>query len=278
MALAVAGLARPLRAENMVTEVLPAGFRDAGELAAILRPLVPPPGSVNAFENQLVIRTTAHNLEELKRVLASLDTAPANLLISVRRSLDEDVRRDLAAARAELRSGDVGVRAGARARGGGAAVDIGGRDASVGAQVSRRLTTRRGDDVQTVRVLEGREAFIRTGESVPVGERAVVITGAGVSVADGVRYEEFGTGFYVRARLGAERVTLEIVPSQRRRRGDGSARVQEVGTTVSGSLGRWLEIGAVDTSSSRDSSDIGTSRRITTRRDDALYLKVERLD
>jgi hypothetical protein len=74
-------------AQELVTEVLPAGFRSAAELTAILKPLIPPPGSVAGFHNQLVIKTTAANLAELRQLLAKLDKAPANLLVSVRRTL-----------------------------------------------------------------------------------------------------------------------------------------------------------------------------------------------
>ena len=64
-------------AERMVTEVLPVGYRDAGELAEILRPLVPPPGSVSSLYNQLIVKTTPAGMREVKQVLATLDRAPA---------------------------------------------------------------------------------------------------------------------------------------------------------------------------------------------------------
>ena len=118
-ALAAAPLLAP-RGEEMVTEVVDVGFRSAAGLVDVLRPLVPAPGSVNAFQSQLVIRTTPANLREIRRVLASLDRAPANLLITVKRSLDETIRRDLAAARARIASGDAGVTLGGGAARGGA--------------------------------------------------------------------------------------------------------------------------------------------------------------
>ncbi len=276
--LAAALAAAPARASEMVTEVLPAGFRSADELAAILRPLVPPPGSVNGFGNQLVIKTTPANMEEIKGVLASLDRAPANLLVTVRRTLDSEVRRDLAQAAARVRAGDLSVSAGGVTGGPGASARIGSGEVTAGARVQHGTSTHRAGDVQSVRVLEGREAFIHTGESVPVGERSVVITSAGVSVAEGVRYQEFGSGFYVRPRLNGDRVTLEVIPSRRVLRGDGSAQVQEASTAVSGTLGRWMEIGGVDSESTRTASRLGGSRTVTTMRRDALYVKVERLD
>ena len=276
-ALAAAPLLAP-RGEEMVTEVVDVGFRSAAELVDVLRPLVPAPGSVNAFQSQLVIRTTPANLREIRRVLASLDRAPANLLITVKRSLDETIRRDLAAARARIASGDASVTlGGGAARGGAGGRTRDGSSASV--RVERGVSTRRDGDVQTLRVLEGREAFIHGGESVPVGERAVVIGGGGgVSVVEGIRYESYGSGFAVRPELSGDRVTLHITPGRRDRRGDGSAAVQEASTVISGRLGEWMQIGGFDSAATRSASGIGASRTVTTRREDALYVKVERLD
>lgn len=271
-------LAGAARAADMVTEVLPVGFRSAEELARILRPLVPPPGSVNGFHNQLVVKTTPDNLVELRRILATLDTAPANLLVTVRRTLDAEVQHDLAQAHARIRAGDSAVELGRPPPGGGARVSHADSGVSGTLRREHRTSTREGTDVQTLRVLEGKQAYIHTGESVPVGERSVVITGAGVAIAEGTRYEEFGTGFFVRPRLSGERVVLDIIPSRRERRGDGSAAVSEASTSVSGELGRWIEIGAVDARAIDDRSRTGASRTTSTRSNDAIYVKVERLD
>ena len=281
LAAALAGVlcgAADSHAEDLVTEVVGVGFRDAGELAAVLRPLVPPPGSVSGFANKLVIKTTPANLAELKDVLASLDKAPANLLVSVRYSLDAEIRRDLAEAHARVRSGTVNARAGRRSAAGGAAVNVRRDDVSGGVRVERSISTRQGNETQMLRVLEGKEAFIRDGESVPVGERSVVVTGAGVAVSEGVRFEEYGSGFFVRPRLNGDQVTLDIRPSRRRLRGDSSAAVTGASTTVSAMLGEWLQLGGVDTAESTASTSIGSSRTVTTRRDGAIYVKVERID
>jgi type II secretory pathway component GspD/PulD (secretin) len=272
-------LAAGAHAQDMVTEVVPAGFRSADELARILRPLVPPPGSVNGFHNQLVIKTTPDNLAELRRILATLDTAPANLLVTVRRTLDAQVSRDLAQGSVRLGSDNAAFAAGRETLGGGGASAgvVHGR-AAAGVRVERQTGTRQGTDVQSLRVLEGKEAFIHMGQSVPVGERSVVITGAGVAVAEGTRYEEFGTGFFVRPRLHGDTVILDIIPSSRELRGDGSGAVREASTSISGPLGRWMEIGAADAQSTRGRSSVGSSRTTTTQRNDAIYVKVERLD
>lgn len=266
-------------ATEMVTEVLPIGYRSAAELLQVLQPLVPAPGSISAFQDQLIVRTTRSNLEQLKSVLLELDRAPANLLISVRHTMDEEVRADLIAARARIASGNVRARIGERPQPGGASASVGSGDVRVGAQVKRRISTERGSEVQTVRVLEGREAFIRSGESVPVGEGYVTITGGGVvTESSGVRYEDFASGFVVRPRLNGNRVTLDILRSRRRLNPDQSARVDDVSSSVSGELGRWIALSGEAAESQLSGRGLTSSRTLSTRSESGVFVKVERLE
>ena len=130
---ALALLAAPaVPAQNLVTEVIPVGYRSAAELVPILQPLIPPPGGVSGISNQLVIRTTPENLEEIRGVLASIDRAPANLMISVRHTLDEEIRRDLVEAFGAVRDGDVTISTGRSGGGRGAAVTVESDSGSTG--------------------------------------------------------------------------------------------------------------------------------------------------
>jgi hypothetical protein len=274
-------------AQELVTEVLPAGFRSAAELAAILKPLIPPPGSVAGFHNQLVIKTTAANLAELRQLLAKLDKAPANLLISVRRNLDDDISHDLAQARLALRSrGGHASIATQRLENGdnnnqlgnGSRATVRHRALKMQGSLQQRTVTNQDESTQRVRVLEGKEAFIRSGESIAVADRQLIITGSGVVVNEATRQEEFGSGFWASARLNGDQVVLEIYPNQRRRHSDGSASVQGTSTSVSAVLGQWMEIGGVNIQAAHSRSAIGSVRRLTTRQRRSTYVKVERLN
>lgn len=269
-------------AEALVTEVVPVGFRSTDELLAVIRPLVPAPGSVGGMAGQLVIRTTRSNLEEIKHILRTLDRAPTNLLVSVRHTVNEAVRRDLLQARGRVSDGDVSVSAGSgTAQGRGGVVIFGGNaDNSAGLRLLQTERDRDESDVQSVRVLEGREAFIRSGESVPLAERRVYSGAGGTwSVQEGVRYEDVDSGFYVLPRLAGDTVTVEISPQRRKLSPSGGGRidVQSASTVVSGPLGRWMEIGGVSGSSSRDSSGIGYSASTRESSNLGIFIKVDRL-
>src|SRR5262245_23083714 len=86
-----------------VVEVIPLRYRTAQELIPIIQPLLPRDGSVSGLQGQLIIRTTPSNLEEIRRVLASIDTPPRQLVITVRQDADIDRSRSTVEA-----SGSVG--------------------------------------------------------------------------------------------------------------------------------------------------------------------------
>ena len=268
-------------AQTMVTEVIPIKFRTAAELLHIVQPLVPKPGSVSAFQSQLIVRTTAHNLEELQRVLAELDRAPRSLMITVRQGVSEEVATDFVDAFATVKGGDIAVSAGtpSRAPGGlGAAHHSEGTRAGVRALSTRSRSSDR--DVQRIRVLEGREAFIRTGQAIPVADRHVIVgTGGTATVHDSIRYQNVTSGFYVVARLSADRVTLDISPHRARisERGGGAIDIQQAHTSLSGRLGEWIEIGGVTGEAQHRDGGIVYSTRARGETDRRIYLKVEQI-
>jgi hypothetical protein len=239
-------------AQATVLEVIPLRYRTAQEVIPIIQPMLARDGSVSGLQGQLIVRTTPANLDEVKRVLASIDTAPRQLLITVRQDADTDRSR----ASAEV-SGSVGGEhgrvtvppAGRETRGGNVVIREG--DNRVRAHVVENRTAESDRNTQSVRVLEGREAFIAVGQSVPVRAREVrrVVVGGQVveQVVDSTQYRDVATGFYVRPRLTGDTVTMEISPQRESlsRQAPGTVNVQSVVTTVSGRLGEWMEIGGV---------------------------------
>lgn len=265
-------------AQSLVTEVIPIGYRDAQELIPILRPLVPRPGSVSGLYNQLVVRTTPNNLAEIKRVVAELDRRPRNLLVTVRQSSRDELEREEAELSARIRHGDLSVRTGpAYPRSGG--VIIGGNtgDSRVNLRLSQGSSLQQGRDLQQVRVLEGGQAFVDVGVSVPLLERDIVLSHGDVRVRDRLRYQDVGTGFYATPRLNGERVTLEISP-YRSRFGANGVDNQAVSTAVTGRLGEWLELADSKQRDDRRSSGIASYDREQSSRGRSVFVKVELLD
>jgi type II secretory pathway component GspD/PulD (secretin) len=281
--LAVLLVAGWVSAQNTVLEVIPLRYRTAQELIPIIQPLLPREGSVSGLQSQLIVRTTPANLEEIRRVLASLDTAPRQLQISVRQDADIEQSRSAAEISGSVGgdSGRVTIPPNSRDPRGGTAVIRSGDD-QIRAQVieGNRIETER--NVQTVRVMEGREAFLRVGQSVPVRGREVrrtVVNGQVVEqVVDSTQYRDVLTGIYVLPRVSGDRVTLDVSPQRESlsRQVPGGVNVQNMVTTVSGRLGEWMEIGGIGQDASgqqavllgRSSTATRDSRRVLVKVDE----------
>jgi type II secretory pathway component GspD/PulD (secretin) len=247
-------------AQATVLEVIPLKYRTAEQVIPLIQPMLAHEGSVSGLQNQLIVRTTPGNLAEIRRILASVDTMPRRLLITVRQDADNDRSR-----RAAEISGSVGndharvtIPGSGDRRGGSVVLNEG--DDRLRARMLDSRSTASDRNTQTLQVLEGNAAFIRIGQSVPVPRRQVtqtVINGQVVSqVVDSVEYRDVSSGFQVVPRVAGERVTLDINPQNDtlNRRIPGAVNVQRVATTVSGRLGDWIEIAGLDQERNREQS------------------------
>jgi type II secretory pathway component GspD/PulD (secretin) len=262
-------------------EVIQLRYRQADQVIPVLQPLLGREGSISNFQNQLVIRATPAELAQIKGVLASIDTPPRRLLITVRQDSDVSGNRR----EAEL-SGSIGndqarvTVPGSGSREGGNVVLRDGDD-RLRARVVDSTQTGSERIGQTVQVLEGYTAFIRAGESRPVRNRQVVrtmVNGQWVDrVVETTDYRDATTGFNVRPRLQGDRVTLDIDPQretfddQRR----GAVNVQRVATTVSGRLGEWISLGGIGEERSDDRSGILSTRSVRSSDQRGVQVKVE---
>jgi len=266
-------------AERQVLEVITLGYRQANDVIPMLEPLLAPGGTLSGMNNKLIVRTTPANLAELKQILASVDSAPRRLVISVRQASGADMARDAASA-----SGSVAIGDNARVsvpRQPGTRNDPGVSVQSGSTRIEgRAISSRsaRNDNVtQTVQVLEGNPAFIRVGQSAPVSSTQVIQTPNGRQVISGTQFVEADTGFYATPRVHGDRVTLEISTSRDRVRNPatGAASVQRVDTVVSGQLGEWMELGGSTETVERSQGDILSRSRDARRDERRVMLKVD---
>lgn len=266
-------------AQQTVLEVIDLKYRSADQIVPMLKPLLAPGGTISSLQNRVILRTTPRNLAELKKVLDAVDTLPKRVLISVRQAAVGAGLDNEAEVTGSIGTGDVRATVpGSRSQHGGTVVIRKGDNVVKGRVISSQsASTDRG--VQTVQVLEGNEATIRVGQSVPIRNQSVIQTPQGPQISQSVEYRDADTGFRVRPRVNGDRVTLEI--SSRRDAlvdpGSQTFNVQRVDTIVSGKLGEWMEIGGVD--QRRVQTDVGTiSRHSGSFSDDRkVFLKVDQL-
>jgi hypothetical protein len=168
------------------------------------------------------------------------DQPPRRLQISVRFDDSADASRQGIEA-----SGRIGNRGG---------------DMEIRAQDSR--TTRGSQIEQRVQALEGRRAYISSGQSRPAMQRRIIQTPAGPVPQDTFVVQEAITGFEVVPRISGDRVFIEVTPQRQSFDRQGGVQEQQVTTSASGRLGEWFELAAIASSESRSSSRLSSSMRI----------------
>jgi type II secretory pathway component GspD/PulD (secretin) len=268
-----------VHAQQTVLEVIDLKYRSAEQIVPILKALLAPGGTISALQNGLVVRTTPQNLAALRKVLDAVDTVPKRLMISVRRDAIGTGKASEAELSGSIGTGDARANVPDNGNRQGGTVVIRRGDSVARARVlnSQSAATDRGE--QSVQVLEGDEAKIRVGQSIPVRGRSVIRTPQGQQVSETVEYRDAETGFRVRPRVNGDQVTLEISShSDTLADPDSQAfNVQRVATVVTGRLGEWMDIGGVQ--QSRTQTDGGAISRSTgsMSSDRKMFLKVEML-
>jgi hypothetical protein len=242
-------------------EVIDLQHRPAAEVIPLVSPLLGPEDAVTGTGFQLIIRATPATIAQVREVLGALDAPARNLIVRVRRGgLDTSSERGIDV------QGQLG-RPMAEDR--------------LGVRVIGRQTTDRTGDLQTLRVLEGQQAFIRSGESVPYRSTGVILIPGGALATSGTGYRDLDRGFLVRPSVGPDRrVRLEILQVDERlsQMGRGRIDTQRVDTVLSGEIGEWIRIGGTD--SQRDASGrwiLGAGSQQTTQ-DVEIHVRVDLRD
>jgi len=258
-------------AANADLEIIPLRHRTVDQVLPVLQPLVEPGGALTGQNNQLIVRTSPRNLEEIRRALASLDTPQRRLVISVRFDSNAQARDRAVDARGTVRSGEVAIS--------NRSVPSSSTSVTIGVRGAESTGSERVD--QRIQVLEGGRAFIATGESRPIRQGIVTVTPAGRTVTQGTDFQSASTGFEVVPRVAGDLVTMDIAP-QRETFGGAASRgspstveSQRVATTISARLGEWFEIGGVDETAAGSTSGIGSSRDASASSRRRIWVRVD---
>lgn len=208
-------------------EIIPLRSQTSDQVLPTLLPLVEPGGTLTGVNGQLFLRASPRNREEIKRVLATIDRPSRRLIIRVSQN-----RQREAASRGGEVSGQVVIGDSSRSR-------IDGRLWDTQAAFGENT----GQMVQTV---EGGQAFIQVGRSLPIPMRQATIGPGGAVISETVVFQDIGRGFFATPRLNGERVTIDISQqsdSVARFGAPGGVSTQHLTTTVTGRLGEWIELG-----------------------------------
>ena len=205
-------------------EIIELKGKSVEQVLPSLRPLLEPGATLSGMNNQLFLRASARNRAEIKRALAAIDKPGRQLIIRVSQNRETDESMRGAAA-----SGQVVLGSTKRAQGSATVWETGG--------------ARRDSAGQMVRTVDGGQAFIQVGRSLPVPMRQIIVGPGGAVINETTTYQDIGQGFYAAPRLNGDRVTLDISQQGDSQGGRGQINTQRLSTTVSGRLGEWMELG-----------------------------------
>ncbi len=243
-------------------EIIQLRSKTVDEVLPALLPLVEPGGTLSGMNDQLFLKASARNRDEIKRALAAMDRPSRRLIIRV----------------AQNRQAEDSARGGEVA---GQVVLGSTRRSNVGATVWDTKSVRGESASQMVQTVEGGRAFIQIGRSLAVPMRQMIVGPGGALVQEGVIFRDIGSGFYATPRVNGQRVTLDI--SQQAESfdpayGRGAVSSQRLTTTVSGHLGEWMELGGGGRQAAGQQGgafSVGTSDARDNR---SIWLKVEEVE
>jgi hypothetical protein len=246
----------PPSARAQEIEVIALRHRTAEQVLPLLRPFVDAGGALTGQGYQLFLRTTPSNARQIRQMLASLDRAPRQLVISVRQDRDgESASRSIGA------DGSV-TTTNRRVHG------------NVGIEAHDTRTIGTTGATQTIRVLEGGRASIAIGTAIPMSFRQFVVTPHGLTEMRGTVFYDAVTGFHAQPQVAGDQVTIELSPEQTTLTATGTERAQ-LSTIVRGRLGEWIAVGGADVRSDSQTSGVLSSGQQSASQSRGVWLKVD---
>ena len=214
----------PASADNLRIHVLPRP--DAPALLPVIEPLLPPGGSVRAYQGKLIIRTTDSNMAELEQALGSLEDTPSALVVHLRRHGSSSEQRHGVNTRIQ---GQI----------------PGGVSGDIRIQQSQRQTSQQ--DHYRIRTLSGYPAHISQG--------TLLALGGGYY---GTVFAELQQGIQVVPQLTPDgSVVLQIRQRYDQPGDQGVAYTQSSGTTLRLQPGVWQPMGSIRVDRQQDQRGIG---------------------
>lgn len=261
-------------------EIIALRHRTLDQVLPTLQPLLEPGATLSGMNDQLILRASPRNRQQIRQALAAIDTPPRRLLIRVSQNREVDGRDEGVAV---VAGGDIGQTRWIGKPSGGmqenSRVEVRRGDASVSAQAWDSRRTRTSGSTQTVQVVDGGRALIEVGRSLPIPLRQVAIGPRGLAVSEGIVYRDVGQGFYAAPRVVGERVTVDISPrfDSPGESAYGTISTQRLTSTVSGRLGEWLELGGSSQQAVAAGSGQGLSGNSQSLDQRSVWLQVEEL-
>lgn len=250
-------------AESSQMQVLELSYRSAEEIKFVLMPLIDPEETVVTSGYQLIVRASPARIEEIKRLIAQLDTPLQNLQITVIQG------QNISAAEMNAQ---VSIR-----------MPVPIKHTThrpVGAQARFYQTQKQtlNQSTQMLKALEGQAAYIKVGQTRPLQNVTVYDNSYGPAViVDSTVLVEASTGFEVIPRLSGDTVVLEVLPWSEQWQNQDELSTQSAATVIRARLGEWVELGAVQQSGQEQQQGRFSRQTLKVNQDLRILVKVDKV-
>jgi len=203
------------------------------DILPMIQPLVGNDGTASAMQNNLIIRTSPTNMAEIEQIISTLDTARQNLKITVNRNKNISSRGNGTEVSGRQRIGNATIETGSSRRiiRNGVALDIESQqsDSNIG-------------NTQFIQVIDGENAFISVGQSIPYTQDWVSLTHRYANVQRTTEFITIDTGFAVSPRTIGNQVEIEVTPRFSQLNQRGFIDFETLTTTIRTSRGEWVDL------------------------------------
>jgi type II secretory pathway component GspD/PulD (secretin) len=232
------------------TEIVPLKYHTSADMLPVAQDYIGKEGQVSAYGNQLIVNADQRKIDELKTLLAQLDTKPKRLLITVDTNENNT-------------QGTQGY-------------SVNGAKPSQTRVINYNTDSRDGG-IQQVQASEGAPALIQVGQSIPLTSSQTDSYG---DLRSQTEYRNVTQGFYVTANVTGDIVHLSISTNRDRMSQERPdvVNVQSTDTTVTGRLGEWILLAGTNGQTQADKQSTTRNYATQSRNDMTLRVKVDTLD
>lgn len=266
-------LASPVQADNITTIQLL--NRPAAEIIPIVKPMLKADDVISGQGFKLFLRSSPETLEQVKEMIEMLDSAAKVLQISVFQGSDRDLRTLGISGTIQIENDDASIGIGVKTNKNSDGINYSTQNSSGAIKTTSTRARLKDKPIHRLRVTEGAEGYIETGEQIPYFSGGNwIVPGA---AAGGIAYRDVTTGFYVLPRIHGDNVTLRVSPfknSQSKTR-DGNIETRHIDTTISGRVGEWMLIGSTTEQSGRSQNSTGSYASTRRNANESIWIKAD---
>lgn len=249
--------------ENII-KIIDIHNRPAYELPPVIQPLLQPSDRIMVSGNKLIVRTSAERLEELLKLIETLDQPLNNLLISVIQSRQTTAQELNARANAQVK---IPLHSPDRL------------NAKIHGHFYQTQGRNKQESTQTLRTLEGHAAHIKTGKIHPIDNISIYDSGFGrPAISKTTDFIEASTGVAVTPYLSGLFVTLHVSPWSDQMQLSGNIQTQSAKTVIRAKLGEWVEIGGANENNQQTGKGLLSYQHQTNKNQLHILVKVDKIN